>query len=552
MQLDEKYLAAEQRAIDEANAESALSAEQRGARSARNAPHVLTYVEARVRGRAADAARIAAALEYRALQDRTPEQVAEDDVADRATLDADHAQWLASGESDNGPTLLASWRIRRKAERAAAEVEWDEIIGSTEGCTDEECEAAFAGWHAKHDHLFKNRPPKGTVDMSANIVPMSPRPSAPAADMIQSSGEFVQGFVPPDYLVDGILQRRFCYSMTAQTGVGKTTVAMLISAHVSMGRPLGNLEVTKGTVLYLAGENPTDIQMRWLGLTRELKIDPGSADVHFLAGPKDLSQHAEAITAEVARKGMRLALVVVDTAAAYNTGDDENSNAQAGAYARQLRSLVNLPGGPCVVILCHPTKRAAADDLIPRGGGAFLAEVDGNIALQKREALVVASAQGKFRGPEFAPISFALKTVFHPTLKDARGRDIPTVVAHAISEAEGAQMTATARRHEDLVLKSVDTHPAASVRERAAGLGWRYAKSGKEDVSKVSRALKVLEAEKLVRSLRGRWELTAAGEKELNRLDLARRDIGPLISMIPSATAIATPHPPMPPPMPPQ
>ena len=54
------------------------------------------------------------------------------------------------------------------------------------------------------------------------------------------------------------------------------------------------------------------------------------------------------MAAEAARKGLSFAYVIVDTAAAYNGGDDENSNNQAGAYARQLRTLTNLPGGPCV------------------------------------------------------------------------------------------------------------------------------------------------------------------------------------------------------------
>jgi hypothetical protein len=38
---------------------------------------------------------------------------------------------------------------------------------------------------------------------------------------------------------------------------------------------------------------------------------------------------AERITAEVVRKRLQLALVVVDTAAAYNFAEDENSNTQA-------------------------------------------------------------------------------------------------------------------------------------------------------------------------------------------------------------------------------
>lgn len=39
-----------------------------------------------------------------------------------------------------------------------------------------------------------------------------------------------------------------------------------------------------GSVLYFAGENPTDIQMRWLGLTQEMRMESATADVHFMLG----------------------------------------------------------------------------------------------------------------------------------------------------------------------------------------------------------------------------------------------------------------------------
>ena len=45
--------------------------------------------------------------------------------------------------------------------------------------------------------------------------------------LIQSSAQFIGGFVPPDYLVDGILQRRFVYSLTGKTGSGKTAFLAL-------------------------------------------------------------------------------------------------------------------------------------------------------------------------------------------------------------------------------------------------------------------------------------------------------------------------------------
>ena len=73
-----------------------------------------------------------------------------------------------------------------------------------------------------------------------------------------------------------------------------------------------------------------------------------------------------------------MSLLIIDTSAAYFEGDDENSNVQLGGHASGLREL-SLPGGPTTIINCHPTKNATDDNLVPRGGGAFLAEVDGNL-----------------------------------------------------------------------------------------------------------------------------------------------------------------------------
>src|SRR5262249_139592 len=44
--------------------------------------------------------------------------------------------------------------------------------------------------------------------------------------LMQSSTEFITNFVPPDYLIDGLIQRRFIYSMTGPTGEGKTSVVL--------------------------------------------------------------------------------------------------------------------------------------------------------------------------------------------------------------------------------------------------------------------------------------------------------------------------------------
>jgi RecA-family ATPase len=369
---------------------------------------------------------------------------------------------------------------------------------------------------------------------------------APSPDCIQTSDEFVRDYVPPDFLLDGILQRGYFYSMTAATGAGKTSLALLIAALVVTGKRLGEIDVDKGQVLYLAGENPDDVRGRWFGISQELKFAPAAVDVHWLAGAMNLSENAERISQEVVRKGLKPSLVIVDTSAAYNFGDDENSNAQQVGYARLLRTLTNLPGRPCVIVLCHPTKTAGDDALVPRGGYAFLCEVDGNFAVRKRETTITMAPLGKFRGDENWSLSFALKKVYHPRLKDAKGRDISTVVAEPITDAQKQQMTAQARRHEDLVLKTVETHPKASLTERATSLCWRNGK-GAPDKTRVNRALETLMQEKFIRKHRDEWQLTQAGEKELNRLDLGPRPSAVLNPMFPTVSAPETVHPPLPP-----
>jgi hypothetical protein len=336
-----------------------------------------------------------------------------------------------------------------------------------------------------------------------------------SARLVQSSSEFVESFVPPDYLIDGLLQRRYLYSITAQTGSGKTAICLLISAHVAQGLPLGNNETARGRVLYFAGENPDDIRMRWTAMAQQLGIDLAEMEVYFVPGAQKLTEIESRIAQEM--KGRDLSLVVIDTSAAYYEGDDENNNVQAGAHARRLRDLVKLPGGPTVLVCCHPTKSAGDDNLLPRGGGAFIAEVDGNLTCKKNGSVIELHWLGKFRGPDFLPLQFQLETVTHERLKDSRGRLIPTVVARPLSEESRQALAASSRRDEDQLLKAIAENPGASQNKLAIALGWLMG-TGEPYRMKVSRAAQTLKRQKMISDHRGAWKLSEAGRAELKLL----------------------------------
>jgi hypothetical protein len=337
--------------------------------------------------------------------------------------------------------------------------------------------------------------------------------AAAAALVFESSAEFAAKLVPPDYLVDGLLQRRFIYSLTGMTGAGKTCIVMLLALLVALGHKLDDREVEKGRVAFFAGENPDDVRMRWIKLCEQMGKDPDEIEVFFVPGVWPISNEVirKKIDDEATKHGP-FSLIIVDTSAAYFEGDDENNNTQAGGHARMLRSLVNLPGGPTIIVTCHPTKAANIENLLPRGGGAFLNEIDGNLVCIKNNMTVMLHWHGKFRGPEFAPLNFVLQPGTSEKLKDSKGRLINTVVATPMTETDASEMNETSRQNQNQVLTVVLDNNQLSLAQIAEKLGWRT-KKGDPNRGLVYRTLQSLLDEKLVRKVRGIYELTKAGKE---------------------------------------
>jgi hypothetical protein len=352
---------------------------------------------------------------------------------------------------------------------------------------------------------------RGIVRSSTVIALDEWRPSRPK--LLISSDEFVTGFVPPDYLIEGILLKRFLYSFTGLTGAGKTAIALRIAAHVASGKTLAGRDIDPGRVVYLAGENPTDVRMRWIAMLEKMGLD--GSPVHFVEGKISISESLEDLKREVRDVG-GADLVIVDTSPAYYEGSEENDNVQMLEHAHKLRGLVSLPGGPCVLAACHPVKGASNENLLPRGGGSFLNEMDGNLVVKKRDSVAELHWQGKLRAPDFEPITFQLETVYSDILIDSKGRDIPTVMAGAISDEAATTLEAKARRDEDAVLTLMAQTPGGSIASMAQALGW-LTSNGEPYKSRVQRALKSLKDEKYVFLQRGSYVLTEKGKDEAKR-----------------------------------
>jgi hypothetical protein len=186
-------------------------------------------------------------------------------------------------------------------------------------------------------------------------------------------------------------------------------------------------------VLYLAGENPDDIRMRWIALTDHMLLDVETVGVDFVDGRFSIGEIPIQILE--AAKTHEYALVIVDTSVAFSQSIDENDNVQQLQHAMRLRALIDLlPGGPTILVCCHPPKNENDDNLQPRGGGATIAEFDGNLTCKRTDTVTEIHHQGKFRGPDFAPLHFTLEPTTSSPLKDKRGNAIWTVLAKPASE----------------------------------------------------------------------------------------------------------------------
>lgn len=338
----------------------------------------------------------------------------------------------------------------------------------------------------------------------------------PAIPRILTAAEFMAGFVPPDYIIDGIIQRGRLYALTSPTGHGKTAVALYLSCMITVGRNIGNVEVKQGAVIFLEGENPDDLRCR--AHAAEQFYGVGSTRMpHFLPGNFPVTADAaEALKQTIDKLECNPVLIVVDTAAAYFHGDNDNDNVQMGAYARYLRVLTGCKGNPAVLVPAHPVKAPDRDNLLPRGGGAFLNELDANLTLWSEPMGENATLhwQGKIRGADFAPVSFALSQVKIDKLRDSRGRPIVSIVATLQTEREAEQAAERARSDQDTVLELLRREPGMPQSAIAKQAGW-VGETGVPNKAKVNRLLKALKGDKLVTAQRGKWKLTDAGKKEL-------------------------------------
>lgn len=255
----------------------------------------------------------------------------------------------------------------------------------------------------------------------------------PASGWPMNLADFCAAFEPPDFLVDGLLQRGCLYALTRATGSGKTAAALSIAAAIASGTPLGERSVKRGRVLFLDGEHASDVAPR-LAAHRH-RANAGSApdrsfdeNVCIVGARFALTAHFDQLLRQVEMLG-RFDLIVVDRASAFfdRTGSRPGWPTLAGI--RMLRRLTRLPGNPTVLVTDHMHLNRHAL------GGLF----DGHLRCHtsKKTGLVRLASPTSGRG-RVEPLFFKLVLIDDGPVCDSKGRPVPTVIAVAV-EAAGVE-----------------------------------------------------------------------------------------------------------------
>ncbi len=320
-----------------------------------------------------------------------------------------------------------------------------------------------------------------------------------------TAGEFAASYKPPVHVVKGVIQQSRLYSFTGITGHGKSLIAIDLAIAIAQGVEWNGRKCKQGAVLFLAGENEDNIKAQFIATSDHLNIEPDTLAVHFHEGRFDIDRYIKDVRA-CAEKIGNVRLIIADTFQAFFTGDDESANVEMLKAAMIFRELTYLPSRPAVIVPSHPTKSATRQNLVPRGGSAFLNELDGNFTVW-RDGDRIAFHHTKLRGAPFGPIRFEQAQISTGALMDEDGEIPPMAVVRPISEEQHESGQSTHRDDTAKVLRHINENPRTSLKEigKLFGRDKRFAQGVADR----------LRNDELIEYKAGLWRVTSAGKRWL-------------------------------------
>ncbi|MDO9366144.1 MAG: AAA family ATPase [Methylotenera sp.] len=323
--------------------------------------------------------------------------------------------------------------------------------------------------------------------------------------------DFLKEQTQIEYLVDDVFRKGWLYTITGSTGAGKTGIAVTLALCIASGFPFGKYAVNSGIVLYIAGENPDDVRGRFQATLSQYAWGQAVYEsIHVLDQSFILESKIEELKAII--DNVLPVAIIVDTDQAISLGDDTNecNNGARMRHAKNLRQLTKRSSRPTVIDLCHPNASASRDTLVPRGGSAFLNEIDGNVQCSRDDTLTTLNSDtNKFRGMPFM-LSFHKRVVSLEHVTDTKGRKMELPVFEPLGDQQEIYIQVQQYEDKYKLLKIMFEKPELNQTQWGIELGY--------DKSKVSRLIKNLRETDPPLVNKNSTFLTRDGKKEAKKM----------------------------------
>lgn len=238
------------------------------------------------------------------------------------------------------------------------------------------------------------------------------------------------------YVIKGLIPAESLCSTYGASGSYKSFLAISWSCHVATGMAWGGRRVSKGAVIYIAGEGSMGVKRR----VKAWEITYGkevtdlcivNAPV-FPASPDYVEQVIRTAGLVKSRTGENVRLIVIDTLARCFGGNDENDSRDMGAFIQGCDAIKQATGAT-VLVVHHSGKDETKG---ARGSSAFRAALDAEYRIGRENSDVTAlvAACTKMKDAEEPKESaYDLKSV--EVFTDTDGEEIVSMVVIDVPRA---------------------------------------------------------------------------------------------------------------------
>ncbi|ECD3769705.1 AAA family ATPase [Salmonella enterica subsp. enterica serovar Onderstepoort] len=238
------------------------------------------------------------------------------------------------------------------------------------------------------------------------------------------------------YVIKGLIPAESLCSAYGASGSYKSFLAISWSCHVATGMKWGGRRVSKGAVIYIAGEGSMGVKRR----VKAWEITHGkevtdlcivNAPV-FPASPDYVEQVIRTAGLVKSRTGENVRLIVIDTLARCFGGNDENDSRDMGAFIQGCDAIKQATGAT-VLVVHHSGKDETKG---ARGSSAFRAALDAEYRIGRENSDVTAlvAACTKMKDAEEPKESaYDLKSV--AVFTDTDGEEIVSMVVIDVPRA---------------------------------------------------------------------------------------------------------------------